>query len=233
MGEASYASEDVLIIQKRQQTVHAIAPETGSERWNFSVGQHDIRLVKTSECHQTKEMRDSLNFKIETILPEGRIYAVSDQDQILWTQTLESPIVSVWHYKNGDLKLVDVFKNSHWSWSLSDNNFPSIYVGMHKKQLYIQESDALHNLALYHSNQRNLLEQKRPVPRIPWKPFVVSSLAVTALANVDNNDTQITQSTQNELMEIGTTSLAVLYASKYINGKSKTRKKSFLVRFQN
>ena len=36
--------EDVLVIQRESQTVRAVEPRTGSEKWNFSVSQHHVQF---------------------------------------------------------------------------------------------------------------------------------------------------------------------------------------------
>lgn len=60
------------------------------------------------------------------------------------------------------------------------------------------------------------MQNKFP-PKIPWKPYPVSSASVTALMPKYDEDESSKENT-DIVSEIGTTSLAVLYASKYING---------------
>lgn len=39
-------AEDVLLLQRTQKTVRAIRPRSGSEKWNFSVGNFELKLVR-------------------------------------------------------------------------------------------------------------------------------------------------------------------------------------------
>lgn len=38
-----------LIVRRHSQIVRAIEPRTGTERWNFSVGRHEVSLIKNGE----------------------------------------------------------------------------------------------------------------------------------------------------------------------------------------
>lgn len=83
-GNISHSTnvEEVLIIQRWGQIVRAVEPRTGLERWNFSVAQHDLKLL--SECHSPESMEVTYNLKL--VPPEGVIYAtdVKDPKTVLW-----------------------------------------------------------------------------------------------------------------------------------------------------
>lgn len=53
-GEDEVESEDVLLLQRTQKTVRAIRPRSGMEKWNFSVGNFELKLVP--------EMQSAMNF---------------------------------------------------------------------------------------------------------------------------------------------------------------------------
>lgn len=44
-GSEEMESEDVLLLQRTQKTVRAIMPRSGMEKWNFSVGSFELKLV--------------------------------------------------------------------------------------------------------------------------------------------------------------------------------------------
>ncbi len=48
--------DDVLVVQRETQTVRAVEPRTGQEKWNFSVSQHSVELSSGLEdlCGSTK-----------------------------------------------------------------------------------------------------------------------------------------------------------------------------------
>ena len=91
--------DDVIVIRRQTQTVRAIETRTGVERWNFSVGQHELDLIRPAECHERKfsdlEMA-ILDLDIKVIVPEGVICAYSKMD----------PTVMLWKYKVSNSRLI-------------------------------------------------------------------------------------------------------------------------------
>uniref|UniRef100_A0A3B4Z681 Eukaryotic translation initiation factor 2-alpha kinase 3 n=1 Tax=Stegastes partitus TaxID=144197 RepID=A0A3B4Z681_9TELE len=53
-GEDEVEAEDVLLLQRTQKTVRAIRPRSGMEKWNFSVGNFELKLLP--------EMQPGINF---------------------------------------------------------------------------------------------------------------------------------------------------------------------------
>ncbi|XP_076604174.1 eukaryotic translation initiation factor 2-alpha kinase 3 [Chaetodon auriga] len=53
-GEEELETEDMLLLQRTQKTVRAIRPRSGMEKWNFSVGNFELKLVP--------EMQPGMNF---------------------------------------------------------------------------------------------------------------------------------------------------------------------------
>ncbi|KAM3594723.1 uncharacterized protein V6R79_012831 [Siganus canaliculatus] len=53
-GDEELEAEDVLLLQRTQKTVRAIRPRSGMEKWNFSVGNFELKLVP--------EVQSGLNF---------------------------------------------------------------------------------------------------------------------------------------------------------------------------
>lgn len=59
-------------------------------RWNFSVGQHDLVLVPYSDMYcQNKVTPHSLDIEIKVNVPNGLVWAVDKND----------PTVKLWQYK--------------------------------------------------------------------------------------------------------------------------------------
>lgn len=116
----------VAVIERSTRVVRAIEPRTGIERWNFSVGTHDIK-IPLMDCINT---RVNYNFNITATLPEGKLsVTVTDDNQYRsWDYNFPSPIVHIWQFNGRDLKIVDVFKSHTESSS-------AIYLGMHNKQV--------------------------------------------------------------------------------------------------
>lgn len=90
--------DDVVVIRRHTQTVRAVETRTGVERWNFSVGQHELDVVHSNDCHDI-ELDDLdlaiLNLSIKVIVPEG-IICVFNKAQ---------PHVMLWKHKVRDRNL--------------------------------------------------------------------------------------------------------------------------------
>ncbi|RVE56950.1 hypothetical protein OJAV_G00211390 [Oryzias javanicus] len=53
-GEDEGEAEDVLLLQRTQKTVRAVRPRSGTEKWNFSVGSFELKLLP--------EIQSGMNF---------------------------------------------------------------------------------------------------------------------------------------------------------------------------
>ncbi|XP_012256146.2 eukaryotic translation initiation factor 2-alpha kinase [Athalia rosae] len=218
--ETDRMDEEVLIVQRFQKTVRAIEPRRGHERWNFSVAQHVLSIVPHDniDCHDNPRLpvKMDLQFDLKVIVPEGRIMATDKHapDVILWQHKFNSPIVSIWqadHSANPEsrevLKQVDLFSSTQWLWGSESSLSPSIYLGMHDKQLYIQESQSLNKML------ETLQESVVQTPKFPWQPYPAISNAVATVKSAKEYQ-QITELTA----ESQTTAISVLYGSEYVNG---------------
>lgn len=225
-----FLGEDIIVVRRQTQTVRAVEPRTGGERWNFSVGYHELELVRLSDdCHSSDHQSesDSLNYELKFIVPEGVVYAIEKRSKwnVLWKYKFDFPIVNVWE-RNGhnDLIKLDLFANAQSMWqgdTTIDQDLPSLYVGMFKKQLYIQESQ---QMRLIQSKIRTELPESNNhlFAQIPWQPYEVSSSSLVEIESIPNkgeennsirDETEMIPSGQSN--EIAT---SVLYASEYVNG---------------
>lgn len=78
--------DDVIILRRQTQTVRAVDPRSGGERWNFSVGHHEMDIARSENCHLDPEAVADLNYEIKLIVPEGLVCAISKSspNTILW-----------------------------------------------------------------------------------------------------------------------------------------------------
>ncbi|XP_012223213.2 eukaryotic translation initiation factor 2-alpha kinase-like [Linepithema humile] len=209
--------QDLLIIQRLQQTVRAIEALTGIERWNFSVGQHDLVLSPSADIYCSNKAT-ALNIEIKAIIPEGLIWAVSKNDPVvkLWQHKFDSPIVTIWRENasktstnKGSLEQINLFDSSQWTWGSEHSTVnPSLYLGMHEKQLYVQENFNLQNSDL------DLFSTRVQHTRYPWQPYPADETALTSTSLSEDNNEVSDEATQIQ----STTALSVLYNSEYING---------------
>lgn len=235
----STTDEEIVVVRRQTQTVRAIEPRTGGERWNFSVGQHELELVRSpDDCHPSTAANEVIHdFEFKFIVPEGIVYAVRrDTPHIVeWKHKMDFPIVNAWQRdENHQLKSIDLFATAQAMWQQSERYkpmtddgidgtgerlVPSIYIGMYNKQLYIQESD---RLRLTKANLVNHLirSETKSFARIPWRPIEASSTALTAVGQQTNaivpsqsEDTGIVAIPNHQVM-----ATSVLYASEYVNG---------------
>lgn len=218
--------DDVLVIRRQTQTVRAVEPRTGTERWNFSVGHHEMEVLKSTDCHDRPFSNVDLavlDMDIKVIVPKGMIYAFSKQDPetVLWEYKFDHPIVSAWRNDASDsIQTIDLFGAAQWLWNGGAEGVnsetalisPSVYLGMYQKQLYIQESRSLASLVTDETKKisQHLITNESNLPQIPWKPYPVSS---SALAVMKTEDDKVIHDDEKS-----TYALSVLYASEYVNG---------------
>ncbi|XP_023302859.2 eukaryotic translation initiation factor 2-alpha kinase [Lucilia cuprina] len=235
--------DDVIVVRRQTQTVRAVETRTGVERWNFSVGQHELDLIRPAECHDRKfsnlEMA-ILDLDIKVIVPEGVICAFSklEPSVMLWKYKFDHPIVSAWKIGSADtLESIDMFGSAQWLWNQDDNIFemplpninPSLYVGMYDRQLYIQESIHLRKEILDQSHLYTQLTTETRLPKIPWRPIAASSNSLIIYQHSDEQRIETGGSYNskeiqgNELVPYDDENFAlsaqsVLNASEYVNG---------------
>lgn len=231
--------DDVLVVKRQTQIVRAIEPRTGEERWNFSIGHHELEILQSENC-QSKNTRNEeldkflLDIDIRVIVPEGIVcgYSRKAPSTVLWKQKFDSPIVSVFRMdENNRLYSLDLFKNVQWLWN--ENNFfkpsldpklsPSIYLGMYQQQLYIQESDFIKSSLDHHKSlEHNLINDDTAFATIPFKPYPASNTALVKVIEGNGMDEELNETGEEnvhsqELIKID--SQSVLYASQYVDGK--------------
>ncbi|XP_057656757.1 eukaryotic translation initiation factor 2-alpha kinase [Diorhabda carinulata] len=190
-------TDDVLLVERSTHTIRAIEPRTGNERWNFSVGLHNIKLSKISCINLNSDLFD---WNISAIVPEGelKVYVTHKNVEHLWTYVFPSPIVRIWKFSGKDVSEIDLFSLKNAPQVVPDSSiFPSIYLGMHKKQLYIRESPLMVNAIRSQLSRRVTVTEDTSIAKIPWKPIPAS--------RVHNEE--------------DSTALSVLNASEYVNGQ--------------
>ncbi|XP_036335534.1 eukaryotic translation initiation factor 2-alpha kinase-like [Rhagoletis pomonella] len=189
--------DDVMVVRRQTQTVRAVESRTGVERWNFSVGQHELNIIKPAECHDRpySDMDMAmLDLDIRVVVPEGVIcaFSKSNPNVMLWKYKFDHPIVSGWKLSADDeLEMIDMFSSAQWMWDHEENIFeppinamsPAIYLGMYDKQLYIQESVNLRREIDDQSNLYSHLTTDSTMPIIPWRPIPASSNSLAILKN--------------------------------------------------
>ncbi|XP_053671957.1 eukaryotic translation initiation factor 2-alpha kinase-like [Anopheles nili] len=233
-GTVDPTQEDVLVVRRQTQTVRAVESRTGSERWNFSIGHHEVEKMSNADCRGGKERKEInpviLDLDLRVIIPEGVICAVrkSAPGEIVWRHKFSVPIVRAWRASDSNddgLVGIDFFDRTDWLWNgnVDDSSTeqpplvnPSLYIGMHEKQLYIQESDALMNERVEKMQEFALLTDDSKMPNIPWKPLPANPSVAGLITHGDTSVGVI--KAEDESVESTAIARSVLYASTYING---------------
>ncbi|CAG9568143.1 unnamed protein product [Danaus chrysippus] len=173
------AGRDMIVLRRYSTTVRALDPRSGSEKWNFSVAEHQLTLSRR-ECHDKSKPRV---VAVAVALPDGEVVVKDPETKMaIWQQKLEAPVVNMWRLQGGLLENLDVLLEA--SQALVEVNapaYPSLYLGIHNTQLYIQES------AIYAQK----LETAVVTKPIPWKlkksrPLLTDGS--TALTTVDEDN---------------------------------------------
>ncbi|XP_075984551.1 eukaryotic translation initiation factor 2-alpha kinase-like isoform X2 [Anticarsia gemmatalis] len=177
------AGRDILVLRRHSNTVRALDPRSGSEKWNFSVAEHRVALSRR-ECAGAPPA--SAPVAVAVALPEG-VVAIKNVDgtSVLWQKKLESPVAGMWRLHAGTLQNIDVLWEA--TQTLVEGGVahqPSLYIGVHDKQLYIQESQ-------FYSSKIETAVSAKP---LPWKivtarPQIGEAERDTALSvhDADNN----------------------------------------------
>ncbi|XP_076368926.1 pancreatic eIF-2alpha kinase [Tachypleus tridentatus] len=200
LGEEVAMTEDILLVHRHTQTVRAVEPRTGEERWNFSVGEHCISLVEglNEGCNLQKEAdvsdvlvqcesEDSYSnswseesITIKVVVPEGMIFAANNEEKVVWSHKFESPIVNAWQLKEGAFQHVDLFEQKRIiGYESQPGLSPVLYIGIHEKQPYIQHSPGMKDM-LYGVTKTHYTDH---LPKVEWKPYLATALSRTPVIN--------------------------------------------------
>ncbi|KAF9808309.1 hypothetical protein SFRURICE_008362 [Spodoptera frugiperda] len=138
--QTAYAGRDVIVLRRHSNTVRALDPRTGSEKWNFSVAEHRMALSRR-ECAGTPP--SSVPVTVAVALPEG-VVAVKDTtgSRISWKQKLDAPVAGMWRLHAGSLQAIDVLWEATRTLIQGDlAQQPSLYIGVHDTQIEAETLD--------------------------------------------------------------------------------------------
>ncbi|XP_078263271.1 eukaryotic translation initiation factor 2-alpha kinase 3 [Rhinoraja longicauda] len=134
---------DLLLLQRTQKTVRAVEPRSGAEKWNFSVGNYDLRFVRDatssinyiesesstshwngqskvlSEMEQDGTIKDRV---IKISVSDWKVMSFSNKQggQLEWEHQFCTPVASAWLVEDGEVTPVSLFDDA--SYSARDDN---------------------------------------------------------------------------------------------------------------
>ncbi|RMX44076.1 hypothetical protein pdam_00015021 [Pocillopora damicornis] len=187
--------KDVLVLKRTQQTIRAVDQRTGIERWNFSVGQHDVSFLEAvlneeDDAHCSAEDAEVFTeWNLRVSIPNGVVAAVNTLDAtetevVLWSHQFDSPIAAVWRLNGGFVQPVKLFTKevtpelAHSSDQVAFPQGPVMYIGKHEGQVYIQTSEP------FNPAQENVVARIDDVSgkavaqrfrKVTWRPYLTSS----------------------------------------------------------
>ncbi|XP_063963492.1 eukaryotic translation initiation factor 2-alpha kinase 3-like [Lytechinus pictus] len=165
-GDEAADDQDIIVIQQTRQTVRAVDQRNGLEKWNFSVGQHDVTFLKGKHptnddleddddevvCEVENDVADVDIPSVKVDMATKTVFALGGPSgrQLLWSHELESCIASAWTIQDGVVSEVDLFQpvtlglaggaDPQMTPFFSDYSQPMLFVGNHMNQLYVQPS---------------------------------------------------------------------------------------------
>ncbi|PVD30201.1 hypothetical protein C0Q70_09463 [Pomacea canaliculata] len=138
-NEVNAAGQDLLVITRNTQTVRAVDIHSGSEKWNFSVGQHELLFVggvqkekpqidvdgsesditiatcESSEEELKFEEEEQMKRYLKFMVPDGKVIGLNPNDpsHISWQHKFPSPVAKVWMLHQGHLEVMSLFDSKH------------------------------------------------------------------------------------------------------------------------
>ncbi|CAD6191182.1 unnamed protein product [Caenorhabditis auriculariae] len=122
-------SNATLVIKRVTKSVRAMDARTGAERWNLSVSELDLSVVSMSE-YAADFFHNGERFLLRP--PDGKITAINEFDDEVWTRSLDNHITRVWHLKHGALREISLFD--------SENLYSTFYRSRARTELIPAES---------------------------------------------------------------------------------------------
>ncbi|XP_022098322.1 eukaryotic translation initiation factor 2-alpha kinase 3-like [Acanthaster planci] len=161
--------DDIIVIERVQRTCRAVEQRTGAEKWNFSVGQHEVSYLPGArndedlgsseydydeDYHQATvcvEESEEERAVFKVFISPGTVGAYSEQDptRLLWKQEFSTAIAAAWTIKEGKLDPIDLFdvKNILLLGPENDREAqpnsqlrPALFMGEYNNQAYVHSS---------------------------------------------------------------------------------------------
>ncbi|XP_055374101.1 eukaryotic translation initiation factor 2-alpha kinase [Condylostylus longicornis] len=188
---------EVIVVRRQTKTIRAIETRNGLERWNFSVGYHELELLKSFDCHNSKHKlfteNHGLYIQIKIIDGITIVYGFhKDQPNVsLWEYKFDLPIANMWKTDmDGNLESIDPFDLSQNVWNTFDKNNDlvphSIYLGIYNKQLYVLEPNYFQ--ILFERNE--LVSSKSLKNDISFKLMPITNNLIQLISNKKENNLQ-------------------------------------------
>ncbi|CAN2388389.1 eukaryotic translation initiation factor 2-alpha kinase 3, partial [Pristimantis euphronides] len=136
--EEDAEQDDILLLHRKQKTVRAVGPRSGSEKWNFSVGHFELRYIPgvqravgfieghveptagTDDSNIIAEVddqdSDTNDMLIKVSVADWKVLAFNRQlGHLEWEHQFCTPIASAWLVKDGKVIPIKLFDDTSYS----------------------------------------------------------------------------------------------------------------------
>uniref|UniRef100_A0A8C5M8Q9 Eukaryotic translation initiation factor 2-alpha kinase 3 n=1 Tax=Leptobrachium leishanense TaxID=445787 RepID=A0A8C5M8Q9_9ANUR len=136
-NEEETEQDDILLLHRKQKTVRAVGPRSGSEKWNFSVGHFELRYIPDIEpgagfiegqleptySDESKIISDideqevgTKDMVIKVSVADWKVLAFDRRlGHLEWEHQFCTPIASAWLVRNGKVIPINLFDDNSYS----------------------------------------------------------------------------------------------------------------------
>ncbi|CAH2299491.1 eukaryotic translation initiation factor 2-alpha kinase 3 [Pelobates cultripes] len=137
-NEEDTEQDDILLLHRKQKTVRAVGPRSGSEKWNFSVGHFELRYIPDIEPgvgyiegqleptynHDDSKIISDMDEQeagtndmvIKVSVADWKVMAFNRQlGHLEWEHQFCTPIASAWLVRNGKVIPISLFDDNSYT----------------------------------------------------------------------------------------------------------------------
>ncbi|KAM4808902.1 eukaryotic translation initiation factor 2-alpha kinase 3 [Rhinophrynus dorsalis] len=137
-NEEETEQDDILLLHRKQKTVRAVGPRSGSEKWNFSVGHFELRYIPDVEPgvgYIEGQLESSVSTDESRIISDVDDQEVGTADMVIkvsvadwkvmafnrllghleWEHQFCTPIASAWLVRNGKVIPISLFDDTSYT----------------------------------------------------------------------------------------------------------------------
>lgn len=137
-NEEDVEQDDVLLLHRKQKTVRAVGPRSGSEKWNFSVGHFELRYIpdvdpgvgfiggqleSSGGTDESKIISDkdeqetgTNDFVIKVSVADWKVMAFNRKlGNLEWEHQFCTPIASAWLVRDGKVFPISLFDDTSYT----------------------------------------------------------------------------------------------------------------------
>ncbi|KAM5193953.1 eukaryotic translation initiation factor 2-alpha kinase 3 [Mantella aurantiaca] len=192
-NEEEVEQDDVLLLHRKQKTVRAVGPRSGSEKWNFSVGHFELRYIPDVDpvvgfiggqlehsggTDESKIISDideqetgTKDVVIKVSVADWKVMAFSRKlGNLEWEHQFCTPIASAWLVRDGKVFPISLFDDTSYT---SDDNI------MEDEEDIVEAARGATESSFYlgmYRGQLYLQSSVRPSEKFPVNPTALDTM---------------------------------------------------------